>query len=261
MQTPTDRAASATPREPAPRCTSRSSAGAPCLKDAHHDGSCQNGRLMWWNTERYCQHGRREGHVCLRCSPEKAEGVEPSLLNHVIPATTPSSPPLDLDAPEITEAEREMNRALNDLYASLPDEIADELEEKVIAGTTSFQARLFAQRTEIESLRARREYDDADMKKLGEWVQANLNHHAGLSWSEGIAREFAALRARAEKAEALYAEALDTDKAMVAVWKATIERDSRDIERAAVELDVYEFRTFALLIVRRWLGKSKEIIR
>lgn len=48
---------------------------------------------------------------------------------------------------------------------------------------------------------------------------------------------------------------------MVAVWKATIEMDSRDIERAAVELDVYEFRTLALSIVRRWLGKSKETIR
>ena len=61
--------------------------------------------------------------------------------------------------------------------------------------------------------------------------------------------------------EAAPTKEFNADKAMVAVWKATIERDSREIERAAVEMDVYEFRTFALSIVRRWLGKSQEIIR
>ena len=61
--------------------------------------------------------------------------------------------------------------------------------------------------------------------------------------------------------EAAPTKEFNADKAMVAVWKATIEMDSRDIERAALEMDVYEFRTFALSIVRRWLRQSQEIIR
>jgi hypothetical protein len=40
-----------------------------------------------------------------------------------------------------------------------------------------------------------RAYDEADMKRIGVWVQENLQQYAGLSWSEGIAREFARLTA------------------------------------------------------------------
>jgi hypothetical protein len=48
---------------------------------------------------------------------------------------------------------------------------------------------------------AKEAYDREDQRKLGEWVQANLQHYAGLSWSEGIAREFATLRTRLDASE------------------------------------------------------------
>lgn len=60
----------------------------------------------------------------------------------------------------------------------------------------------------------------------------------------------------AERESLLEREAI-TAKALVGVWKATIERDSRDLVAAAAELDVYEFRTFALSIARRWLGMKE----
>lgn len=54
---------------------------------------------------------------------------------------------------------------------------------------------------------SRDRYDREDQKRLGEWVQANLNHHAGLSWSEGIAREFTSLTAERDDAQRLYVDA------------------------------------------------------
>ena len=62
-------------------------------------------------------------------------------------------------------------------------------------------AQLRRELSESRAALAARQYDDEDMKKLGAWVQANLQHHAGLSWSEGIAREFDGLRAALAEAQ------------------------------------------------------------
>ncbi len=47
---------------------------------------------------------------------------------------------------------------------------------------------------------------EEDARKLGEWIQANLHHHAGLSWSEAIKREFADLRLRLTETEQIAIE-------------------------------------------------------
>jgi hypothetical protein len=97
----------------------------------------------------------------------------------------------------------------------------------------ALQARILARFAGLESAR---EYDDADMKRLGAWVQKHLNHHAGLSWSEGIAREFASL-------ESENARLLNERQQ----WQETAERAMDDVGSLRRELAGYREAIEAVL--------------
>lgn len=134
------------------------------------------------------------------------------------------------------------NHRLNDALQKADSE----LEAKIASLESSLlEARRDSQRLDAALLDA-----GAKLCDLEVWHQIANDYRAAASM---YAKECADRRSRIASLEK---EAVDARR-MVAVWKATIEMDARDIERAAVELDVYEFRTFALSIARRWLGMKE----
>lgn len=96
----------------------------------------------------------------------------------------------------VLEARNALFSAISRLEAALTDASAKLAAESELADVRGQEI------ARLEAERAARRYDDEDMKKLAAWVQENLQHYAGLSWSEAIVREFAyihALRARNAK--------------------------------------------------------------